>query len=391
MFNRWLDLKKVKKSILLLGARRSGKSTYLKTNFPKYKYVTFDDLDTLEHSRRDPMGWIKSLGSQFVVDEAQRNPEIAIPIKWAIDEKKVHAILTGSTGLNLLDRSVESLAGRIQIFHMVPACFGENFGEPLSLSEYQSNFDTTKLASRELLGFLDGGGFPEILSAASSDREDLLNIYKNSFFTRDVASLNNIENVEGLRALYVALIRGIGSRYEVSSLIKETGLSTPTVKKYLNTLIQSGLLFKLYGYHLSEAKRYISSAKSYFIDVGVLQALSSEFSQGQLIESFVVSEIEKRRLLGFIKADSLYYYESVGGREVDLVYEERDRVTAIEIKASKSISGRDLRNLREFRIDSKRKIRKIIYYLGSEFNIESNMGQNIEIRPIVSLFRTGEI
>lgn len=391
MFTRWLNLQKAKKSILLIGPRRSGKSTYLKSVFKNYKYFTFDDLDILEQSKKDPMGWIQSLGTHFIIDEVQRNSQISIAIKWAIDEKKVHCILTGSTGLNLLDKSSESLAGRIQIFYMTPACFGENFGEPLTLSEYQSKYEFAKLARREFEKFKQYGGFPEVLSADENDKHELLAIYKNSYFTRDVASLNNIENVEGLRALYLALIRGIGCRYEVSSLLKETGLSTPTVKKYLNTLIQSGLMFKLYGYHLNEAKRYISSAKSYFIDVGILQALSNDFSTGQLIESFVISEIEKRRLLGFIKADSLFYFESAGGREVDLIYEEPDRVTAVEIKSTKNISGRDLRSLREFNIKSKKNLRKIIYYTGNDFLQEKDDDKYIEIRPIFSLFRAGEI
>jgi uncharacterized protein len=390
MFTRWIDLQKAKKSILLIGPRRSGKSTYLKHIFLNYKYVTLDDLDELELSKKDPKNWIDRLGQKFIIDEAQRNPEIAVAVKWAIDEKKIHCILTGSTGLNLFEKSTETLAGRIQIFYMTPACFGENFGPALSFEKIDNDLSLQKQAQRQLKLFLKSGGFPEILTAAEDEQNELLKIYKNSYFTRDVASINNIENVEGLRALYMALIVGLGSRYEVSSLVKETGLSTVTVKKYLNTLQQSGLLFKLYGYHQSSAKRYISSAKSYFIDVGILNSLSTDFSKGQLIESFVISEIEKRRRLGLIKADELYYYESVAGREIDLIYEEEKEITIIEIKSSLKVTARDLRNIREFKINTDKKIRKIIYYLGSEAYFENDLPSNlkIQIRPIWSLFRS---
>jgi hypothetical protein len=391
MFIRWLNLKKAKKSVLLLGPRRAGKSTYLKTNFKEYRYVTLDDLDELEHSKKDPKGWVERLGSKFIIDEAQRNPDLAIAVKWAIDEKHAHCILTGSTGLNLLDKGTETLAGRIQIFHLPPACFGENFGTPLTLNEFRKEYGASRIPEREFNVFKKYGGFPEVISCEEGGKAELLSIYKNSYFTRDVAQLNQIENVEGLRALYLALIRGLGSRYEVSSLLSATGLSTPTVKKYLNTLVQSGLMFKLYGYHLSETKRHMSSAKSYFIDVGILGALSSDFSSGQLIESFVVSEIEKRRRLGFIKTDVLYYYESAGGREVDLIYEEENLVTAIEIKSTKNISARDLRSLREFSIKSPKRLRKIIYYTGDEYAIDGENADIIEIRPIISLFRVGTI
>ncbi len=388
MFSRWLNIKNSKKSVLLIGPRRSGKSTYLKVLFPNYKYVTLDDLDHLENSKKDTKNWIEKLGSNFIIDEAQRNPDIAIAIKWAIDEKNVHCILTGSTGLNLFEKSTETLAGRIQIFYMTPACFGENHGHLIDYSQLIIDPDLIKKAQRELLSFLESGGFPEIVSAPEDQQEELLQIYKNSYFTRDIASLNKIENVEGLRALYLALIIGLGSRYETSSLVQETGLSTITVKKYLNTLQQSGLLFKLYGYHQSAAKRYISSAKSYFIDISLLKALSRDYSTGQLIESFVISEIEKRRRLGLIKAEELFYYESVGGREIDLIYEEKNQITIIEIKSTKKVSGKDLRNIREFEIKSTKKIAKIIYYLGDTFYTEPDKTEIIQIRPIWSLFRT---
>jgi uncharacterized protein len=164
---------------------------------------------------------------------------------------------------------------------------------------------------------------------------------------------------------------------------KETGLSVPTTKKYLNTVTGSGLAFKLYGYHLGPAKRYISAAKTYFIDNGILTALSDEASSGQAFENFVVSEIEKRRRLGFIGCDELYYYESTGGREIDLILDDKKILTAIEIKSAKSISGRDLRNLREFTIPSStKKLRKIIFYLGEEQHKESG----IEIIPAHQFF-----
>lgn len=384
MFNRWAKLKS-SKAILLIGPRRAGKSTLLHTLFPEYKYVTLDDLDELMLAKNDPKNWIKRLGGQFIIDEAQRFPDLAIPLKWAIDELKVKAIITGSTGLNLLQKATETLAGRIEIFYLPPSCFGEKDGLPINFTDWRSDLLMQKESARELDEYLSYGGFPEIVTADNvAEKEKLLKIYKNTYFTKDVADLNSIENLEGLYALYGALITGISSRYEVSSLVKECGLSTPTVKKYLNTLIQSGLLFKLYGYHLSDAKRFISSAKSYFIDTGVVTALSDRTSRAQQVESFVISEIEKRRRLGFINCDHLYYYESVGGREIDLIIDEPTKVTAIEIKSGKTISGRDIRNLREFEIKSKKSLKKIIYYDGHEYYLEDH----IEIRPLASLYRT---
>jgi hypothetical protein len=71
-----------------------------------------------------------------------------------------------------------------------------------------------------------------------------------------------------------------------------------------------------------------------------------------------------------------------------LVIEGSRYITAIEIKSSKHVTGRDVRNLREFTIqNTKKKLRKIIFYLGSEFALEND----IAITPITSLFQTGHL
>jgi len=391
MFSRWVEMDlKSKKSLLLLGPRRAGKSTLLQSKFPRHRYVTLDDLDELDHARKDPKGWVDSLGQEFIVDEAQRLPEIAVAYKWAIDEKKAHVVLTGSTGLHLLQKTTETLAGRIEFRELPTCCFGEEFGPPGTLEDVASShqFRLRKAAERQLEHALSYGGFPEIVSATTAmEKESLLKIYKNSYFTRDLADLSQLENLEGLRALYLALIRALGSRAEISSLSKESGLSVPTSKKYLNSLLQAGLATKLYGYHLGPAKRHISAAKTYFTDNGVIAAISDEASRGQIVENFVISELEKRRKLGFFSCEQLFYYESVAGREIDVIIEERGSVTAIEIKSSRSVTGRDLRGLREFKVDSskKKKLRRVLFYLGSDHHTEDE----IEIIPITHLFRVG--
>lgn len=383
MFKRWISLP-MNKSLFLLGPRRAGKSTLLKAQYTQHKYVTLDDLDDLDWARKDPKGFVSNLGKEFIIDEAQRAPELAIACKWAIDQKGAHAVLTGSTGINLFQSTTETLAGRIEIRQLPPSCFGEQAGERLVFRE-DLKYEVSKEAQRSLESFMRYGGFPEVCEQSTDEaKEQLLKNYKNTYFTKDLADLSSLENLEGLRALYQALIRGLGSRYEVSSLSKECGLSVPTTKKYLNSLLQSGLAFKLYGYHLAAAKKYISAAKTYFCDNGILTSLSHEYSQGQLVENFVVSEIEKRRKLGFFDCEELYYFESAGGREIDLILDEPKRVTVIEVKASRHISDRDLRNLLDFKLKTRKTVRKIIYYMGSEVTKEAG----IELLPIWTLWRS---
>lgn len=70
MFKRWLKVDP-QKSALLIGPRRSGKTTYLKNNFPDFKYSTLDDYDFLSWANNDPKGFIDNLGKQAIIDEIQ--------------------------------------------------------------------------------------------------------------------------------------------------------------------------------------------------------------------------------------------------------------------------------------------------------------------------------
>lgn len=67
MFRRWMTINP-DRSALVIGPRRSGKTTFLRAAFPDYRYVTLDDLDLLDWARRDPKGFISSLGDRGIVD-----------------------------------------------------------------------------------------------------------------------------------------------------------------------------------------------------------------------------------------------------------------------------------------------------------------------------------
>jgi predicted AAA+ superfamily ATPase len=168
----------------------------------------------------------------------------------------------------------------------------------------------------------------------------------------------------------------------VSNFARESKLSVPSTKKYLNTLEKSELTFKLYGYQYGPAKRYIKAAKTYFADTGIIESFGIRISEGQLVENFVIAELEKRRKLGWIKADRLYYYKSSSGREIDVLFEEDHQLIAIEIKSVTFPSRKDITNLKEFIQQSQQKVRGYLFYLGEEYQeIEG-----ISLIPIYALF-----
>jgi predicted AAA+ superfamily ATPase len=384
MFKRWLEIPS-HRSVLIIGSRRSGKTTLLKHRYPEWPYATLDDLDYLDWAKRDPKGLISHLGNTAIIDEIQRLPMLTVAVKYAVDNEKARFLMTGSSTLGLLDAAADSLAGRIEIISLPTACWGEELGGPThSILDDQASLPQIKEAHRRLSGALTYGQFPEVLShEKNGDKHEVLVNYRNTYFTRDLMQLSNIENLDGLLAVLQHLTRSLGSHLEVSNFAREAGISHPTTKKYLNALQQSQLVFKLYGYQFGPAKRYIKAAKTYFADNGTIRSLNAGVGAGQLLENFVLAEFEKRRKLGMIKSDQFYYYKSAGGNEIDLVFEADNTVYAIEIKSTRRPSPRDLHNLGQFSDRLKRPVRRYLVYPGEEYRTIDN----IQLLPAGALFR----
>ena len=150
MFERWIDIKR-KKSGLIIGPRRSGKTTLLQMRFPDYNYITLDNLDYLQWAGRDAKGLIDHLGPRAIIDEIQRKPELTIAVKYAIDNQDAHILMTGSSSVGLLGTMTDTLAGRIEIYSLPTACWGEHAGPPSrTILEQNTNHIQFKEGQRSL-------------------------------------------------------------------------------------------------------------------------------------------------------------------------------------------------------------------------------------------------
>lgn len=384
MFTRWISLP-VHKSCLIIGPRRSGKTTLLKQRYPDMPYATLDDLDLLDWAKHDPKGFISHLGDQAVIDEIQRHPLLTVAVKYAVDNQNARFLMTGSSTIGLMDAAADTLAGRIEIVSLPTACWGEDEGGPThSIFNEALTLPQIRKANRSLEDAINYGQFPEVLLASAPDeKKGILANYKNTYFTRDLMQLSNIENLDGLLAVFHHIIRSIGSHLEISNFARESGLSHPTAKKYLNALHHTQLTFKLYGYQYGPAKRYIKAAKTYAADIGIIACFNAPVSQGQRIENFVIGELEKRRKLGFIKTDQFYYYKSAGGNEIDLVFETDQTIYAIEIKNTRTPGPKDFNHLKQFKGQSERPVNCFLFYTGDTYE----RYEDICMIPIAALYR----
>jgi len=386
MIPRWLELSS-ERSCLVVGPRRAGKTTLLRNLFADLPYLTLDDYDLLRLARSDPKKLVRMVGERGILDEVQRVPELLVAVKYGIDELGQTILMTGSSSLGLTSAGSETLAGRIDLHECSAFCWGEEEGPPSHRSLHMPPDPLAVVeANRRLDSFMVFGGFPEVvLEPDSPGKSRVLRNYRNTYFTRDLLLLANINNADAMLALLAYLSVSTGTPLDVSNAARESGISYPTTRKYLNVLLASRLVFKLYGYQYGPAKRYTRAAKYYFSDMGIYEATTVPLSPGQRLEAFVVSELEKRRKLGALACDNLFYYRSAAGAEIDVIIEEPELLTAVEIKHTRRPVSRDTRRLREFRAQAAEKPRRAVLLYPGE---EAGELDGVEILPVGHLWRS---
>jgi predicted AAA+ superfamily ATPase len=94
-------------------------------------YLSLDDLELRDQARRDPAS-ILARGSDLVLDEVQRAPDLLLAVKQAVDQDRPRRpgryVLTGSANLLLMERVSESLAGRAAYLRLGPLTRRERLG-----------------------------------------------------------------------------------------------------------------------------------------------------------------------------------------------------------------------------------------------------------------------
>ena len=391
--------------VFLNGARQTGKSTLMKIISDEVypaDYLTLDDSTILAAASGDPQGFVSAIEGPVVIDEVQRVPDLFLAIKAEVDRNRKPGkfLLTGSANVLLLPKIAESLVGRMEILTLWPLSQGEieshkeNFFDILflnkSISQKKYELHQTELIKKILIG-----GFPEILSRQSVERQKAwFSSYLTTILQRDIRDISNIEGLTSLPRLLSLLSTRLCSLLNFSELSRTISIPQSTLKRYL-TLLETIFLFKLlpaWSGHLG--KRLLKSPKILLTDTGLASYLMGVDQKrikdnpqllGSLLENFVIMEIYKQT--GWSKEQiSLFHFRTQTGQEVDLVLENpAGRIVGIEIKSSSSVRPEDFKGLRYLQEEIKSKfVCGIVLYTGS--NVVS-FGPNLKAIPISSIWK----
>lgn len=314
--------------VAILGPRQCGKSTLIKKMAETWGNTLFLDLqnqDDLNKLEQPTLFFSNNSTQRICLDEIQLVPELFSVLRSEVDQNRKNGrfVLLGSASRELVQKTSESLAGRIGFINLTPFMINELQDQP--------NFSTEKYWLR--------GGFPESYLATNDENS---NIWRENFIRtfveRDIPQLGFQIPALQLRRFLTMCAHNQGQILNSSKLGDAMGLTHPTIRRYVDLLEQTFILRTLPAYETNVKKRLIKSPKLYIRDCGLLHRLLSIDTFNALLGHPVIGNSWEgmviENILSNVKDWSYYFYRSSNGDEIDLILEKGEKRIAIECKAS---------------------------------------------------------
>jgi len=343
--------------LLILGARRTGKSTLVYQLIDKLKVipesVLFINLDEpLFQSKTEDPSFLSNLIEEYMIqhehvqkfyvciDEVQNYRHWIQTIKTLHDvNKKIKFVLTGSTSSLLKNTASTRLSGR----YFTATIFPLSFKEFLEFSELQKN--TILQKQQAVSRYVHFGGFPRVvLEKDELLKQDLLKSYFQTIYLKDIIFPHNIRSNNDIFDLLYFILSNVGTPFSYNKMAKSLSISTDTVKEYISYAEQSYLLYSVLKYDHSVRKQIANPRKIYAVDTGLVNSISFKFSEnrGRLIENLVFMALIKNQ-------KEVFYHKEF--QECDfLIREGRKIIQAIQVTTSlqdESVKKRELKGLLE--------------------------------------------
>jgi uncharacterized protein len=322
------------KAIVLLGPRQVGKTTMLKEILGKQVnemlFINGDDANAVKIFLGAGMEQLKNIiGSNTIVfiDEAQRIPGIGFIAKMIVDEfKNVQLILSGSSALDINDKTQEPLTGRKWTHYLWP----------IAWEEYETHVGFLK-AEQRLENRLVFGFYPDVINRPEQQEKTLLEIAE-SYLYKDVLIYGNIKKPVLLQKLLQALAFQVGHEVSYSELAQLIGSDPKTVTAYIDLLEKAFVVFRLPAFSRNLRDEIKTNRKIFFYDngirnavIGQLQPWPARMDVGQLWENFLVSERLKQNHYKNRNAKT-YFWRSKQQQEIDYVEELNGKIYGFEFK-----------------------------------------------------------
>lgn len=329
---------KPNKVIVMLGARRIGKTVLLNQLMDKFdeSYLLLNGEDYATHElleRRSITNYRNLLGNHklLIIDEAQKIPDIGNKLKLIVDGiSGIKIIVTGSSAFDISNITGEPLTGRQKTFTLFP----------LSEDEYQQIESPTEKRDK-LEERLIYGNYPELLDISNKDEKtEYLRELINTYLLKDILTFENIRNSSKILNLLRLIAYQIGRNISYNEIGTHLQMDKSTVNKYLDLLTKVFILHKVEGFSRNLRKEVTKNSRWYFYDNGIRNTLIANLNPlnirndiGQLWENYIISERLKHQSYKRILTNN-FFWRTYDRQEIDWIEEREGNLFGYEFKWS---------------------------------------------------------
>ncbi len=335
----------------LIGLRRSGKTTLIKqlmqyliergTNERNIFYFSFDlphsDIkETIDSYFDDVLEKLPSEEQTYIfLDEVHKVKEWSSVIKSYYDRSyPIKFFVTGSSSMNILRGSGESLVGRIRIRRLEPFSFreflryegvkvyeDEGFKIPPNIAKLRLEFEK----------YLKMGGFPE---SYGQNLTEYISTMTELIMYRDIIDVLEVKRPKLLKDIFYGLLEQSGNTVNYANLSRDTGAKYETIKAYIDYLEMAFFISQspLFPGKRTQKKKLV---KIYAGDHAFLSLCPPK--KGLVVETVVYNHL---RPMG-----NTYYWHNSG--EVDIVMKKGKKVIPVEVSISEKKSPKHLLSFME--------------------------------------------
>ena len=350
------------KAILVIGARQVGKSTMLKhlAQEEHRTVISMDNDQARELALNDPRLFFQTYRPPILIDEIQKAPNLLEHIKIMCDEsdERGRFWLTGSQRKKIMEKSQETLAGRLGILHLYGLSQREKAGylDPAELDfSMESLFERQKhMPQNQVLEVFDQiwkGGFADLQNATEEMAQLYYQSYLDNYLIADAVNDQGITDIAGFRRMIRACAALVGQLVNYHTLAEAAGVSEVTAKKWLYILQDMDVVYLLEPYSNNELQRMVKTPKLYFCDTGLCawltrwltpDSLREGAACGHFYENYVIMELVKN--YAYARNTALIsFYRDDNAKEVDVFVEENGKIHPLEIKMSANPEKKEIR------------------------------------------------
>lgn len=363
-----LDKKEIS---LIVGPRQVGKTTimneirkFLEADGKKTLFLSLDyESDSIFFSSQEELLRKIELvlgkeGGFVFIDEIQRKENAGVFLKGIYDLGLPYKfIVSGSGSLELKEKINESLAGRKRDFFMEPVDFDE-FVDFKTEYKYEGRlkefFKIEKQKTFNLLKeYLNFGGYPRvILEELGNEKRNIVDQIFRSCIEKDIIYLLKSDRIDSFVLMIKILASQTGQLINYSSLATQTGLSVPSLKKYLWYAEKVFIIRMVHPFFTNKQKEITKSPIVYFVDLGLRNfslnmfgGLENNEQMGLVFQNFIYNKIN-RETKETLK--SVNFWRTKEGAEVDFIIRDGLSLLPIEVKFSNLSKPEVTRSLRSF-------------------------------------------